>query len=448
MHAELCVSTERAYPISKRNWKKGEIQIFHTNSLLALKCCDKHEVTMLTSRHGLEMQDSVASLQAWSSTPGGTAADGCMTEAEVIIRKGQLLCGVLDKAHYGPTQFGLVHVCYELYGGATSSLVLSAFARLFTHYLQSFAGFTLGIEDILVTDKANHKRRRIMKKARRQGDAVALRALGLEEGEQQPLEEQLRAAHMARTDRLMKQLDASMKAATDDVNNQINKACIPDGLWKKFPANNLQLMVQSGAKGGMVNCMQISCLLGQIELEGRRVPLMLSGRTLPSFRLYDTSPRAGGFVDGRFLTGIRPQEYFFHCMAGREGLVDTAVKTSRSGYLQRCLIKHLEGLMVCYDQTVRDSDGSVIQFQYGEDGLDVLKMQMLKPSQFPVLIKNSQALVNREETERCCHATDSHQLYRAKRAVRATFHVSTGLVKYFCYCIAEGKNQFIISQGL
>ena len=67
-----------------------------------------------------------------------------------------------------------------------------------------------------------------------------------------------------------------------------------------------------------VNCMQISCLLGQIELEGRRPPLMLSGRFLPAFVPYDPSPRAGGFVDGRFLTGIRPQEYFFHCMAGRE----------------------------------------------------------------------------------------------------------------------------------
>ena len=67
-----------------------------------------------------------------------------------------------------------------------------------------------------------------------------------------------------------------------------------------------------------VNCMQISCLLGQIELEGKRPPLMLSGKTLPSFLPYDVTPRAGGFVTGRFLTGIRQQEYFFHCMAGRE----------------------------------------------------------------------------------------------------------------------------------
>lgn len=84
-------------------------------------------------------------------------------------------------------------------------------------------------------------------------------------------------------------------------------------------------------------------LPGQIELEGKRPPLMLSGKSLPCFRPYDTHPRAGGFIDGRFLNGIRPQELFFQCMAGREGLIDTAVKTSRSGYLQRCLIKLLEG---------------------------------------------------------------------------------------------------------
>jgi DNA-directed RNA polymerase I subunit RPA1 len=136
---------------------------------------------------------------------------------------------------------------------------------------------------------------------------------------------------------------------------------------------------------------------------------MISGRSLPSFLPYDTSLRAGGFVAGRFMTGIRPQEFFFHCMAGREGLIDAAVKTARSGYLQRCLIKvwtslidlqfnwkmlklnsllqHLEGITVAYDQTVRDSDGSVLQFQYGEDGLDVCKSQYLNEKSIPFLVK-------------------------------------------------------------
>jgi DNA-directed RNA polymerase I subunit RPA1 len=136
---------------------------------------------------------------------------------------------------------------------------------------------------------------------------------------------------------------------------------LPGGLVCRFPDNNLQLMVQSGAKGTTVNTMQISCLLGQIELEGKRPPVMISGKSLPSFPIFEFTPRAGGFIDGRFMTGIQPQEFFFHCMAGREGLIDTAVKTSRSGYLQRCLIKHLEGLTVGYDMTVRDSDRSVIQ---------------------------------------------------------------------------------------
>lgn len=77
-------------------------------------------------------------------------------------------------------------------------------------------------------------------------------------------------------------------------------------------------MVGSGAKGSTVNTMQISCLLGQIELEGKRPPLMISGKSLPSFSTTETSPKSGGFIDGRFLTGIQPQDFFFHCMAGRE----------------------------------------------------------------------------------------------------------------------------------
>jgi len=98
-------------------------------------------------------------------------------------------------------------------------------------------------------------------------------------------------------------------------------------------------MVLIGAKGSTVNQSQ-SCLFGQQAFEGRRVPRMSSGRTLPSFSTYDPSPRADGFIVDRFLTGVAPPIYYFHCMAGREGLIDTALKTPRSGYLQRCLVKH------------------------------------------------------------------------------------------------------------
>jgi DNA-directed RNA polymerase I subunit RPA1 len=158
--------------------------------------------------------------------------------------------------------------------------------------------------------------------------------------------------------------------------------CLPNGLVKQFPKNQMQNMTVSGAKGSAVNANLISCNLGQQVLEGRRVPVMVSGKSLPCFKPYETHIRAGGYVVNRFLTGIRPQEYYFHAMAGREGLIDTAVKTSRSGYLQRCLIKGMEGLRVEYDTSVRDSDGSMVQFLYGEDGLDVTKQKHLTDFKF------------------------------------------------------------------
>ncbi len=156
-------------------------------------------------------------------------------------------------------------------------------------------------------------------------------------------------------------------------------------------------MVTTGAKGSTVNQSQVSCALGQQALEGRRVPRMSSGRTMPSFAPYDPSPRSDGFIADRFLTGVRPQEYYFHCMAGREGLVDTAVKTSRSGYLQRCLVKHLEELKVCYDHTVRDGEGGVVQFLYGEDGVDPMKAAHLDGSSTTLqyMARNHKALVKR-----------------------------------------------------
>merc|ERR1711990_1125073 len=116
------------------------------------------------------------------------------------------------------------------------------------------------------------------------------------------------------------------------------------------------------------------------------------------------------------MTGIQPQDFFFHCMAGREGLIDTACKTARSGYLQRCLIKLLEGLVVGYDMTVRESDGSVIQFKYGEDSLDVCKMQYLKPSKLQYLADNLDSAYNKDAVALAKQATDEKGLEKAKKS--------------------------------
>lgn len=350
---------------------------------------------------------------------GGTpfSNPNTMTEAEVIIKNGELLSGVLDKTHYGATPYGLVHCMYELYGGDSSSALLSSFSKVFTFYLQ-WIGFTLGVKDILVVDESNKKRDDFICLVRNAGKIAAVKATDLAvDVEDEKLKETIEVMY-TKDPKFRANLDRQYKNMLDSYTNNINTVCLSEGLLEKFPYNNLQLMVQSGAKGSTVNTMQISCLLGQIELEGKRPPLMISGRSLPSFPPYDVSPRSGGFIDGRFMTGIQPQEFFFHCMAGREGLIDTAVKTSRSGYLQRCLIKHLESLAIAYDNTVRDSDHSVIQFAYGEDGLDVLKCQFLKKDQLPFLDTNSNAVVSKSVLKKLKGDTDTKVVTKAMKSLK------------------------------
>lgn len=114
----------------------------------------------------------------------------------------------------------------------------------------------------------------------------------------------------------------------------------------------------------------MSACVGQQMVEGKRIPFGFKYRTLPHFTKDDYSPESRGFVENSYLRGLTPQEFFFHAMAGREGLIDTAVKTAETGYIQRRLVKALEDVMIKYDGTVRNSLGDVIQFAYGEDGLD------------------------------------------------------------------------------
>ncbi|EST05564.1 RNA polymerase, alpha subunit [Kalmanozyma brasiliensis GHG001] len=302
------------------------------------------------------------------------------SEEKVIIEDGELLQGVLDKAAFGASSYGLVHAIFEIYGSETAGKLLSILSRLFTKFLQTNA-FSCRMDDLLLSKDGDKDRRDLLNAAKDQGKGVAMKTVGLEgENEKNPDTDRnlrIRLEEVLRDDNKLAVLDGEMMGSSNGLSTKIIDTCLPAGLYKKFPENNMQMMTGSGAKGSAVNVSQISCLLGQQALEGRRVPLMVSGKSLPSFRPFDTSARAGGFVSGRFLTGIRPQEYFFHCMAGREGLIDTAVKTSRSGYLQRCLIKHLEGVHVQYDNTVRNADGSILQFNYGEDALDTTKSKYI-----------------------------------------------------------------------
>jgi DNA-directed RNA polymerase I subunit RPA1 len=267
-------------------------------------------------------------------------------------------------------------------------------------------GFTCGLDDLVLTPEFNKKRRMIIEESHKNGMEAAADFGGLKghkaeqfnysnrivfqsdrrprdkeiekynkmalpknpfEGkqciqEENPIRRAVETKFNSSEDagKLDAEYDNVMKSKMNDATGKVLKTCVPEGLMKRFPKNNISAMVLTGAKGGLVNMTQICCLLGQQELEGRRVPKMQNGKTLPCYLPFDPNPRSSGYVTDRFISGLRPQDFYFHCMAGREGLIDTAVKTSRSGYLQRCLIKQLESLIVNYDMTVRDNDGSIV----------------------------------------------------------------------------------------
>ena len=294
-------------------------------------------------------------------------------ENTVLFKDGALLCGILDKSQYGSTKYGIVHSLHEVYGPSVAAKTLSVLGRLFTNYITATA-FTCGMDDLRLTAEGNKWRSDILKTSVDTGREAAAEVTNLPADTAANDPELLkRLEEILRDDNKSGILDAVTSSKVNAIASKVVSKCVPGGTMKKFPENSMQSMALSGAKGSNVNVSQIMCLLGQQALEGRRVPVMVSGKTLPSFKPYETDARAGGYVKGRFYSGIRPQEYYFHCMAGREGLIDTAVKTSRSGYLQRCLTKQLEGVHVSYDNSVRDADGTLIQFLYGGDAIDVTK---------------------------------------------------------------------------
>mmetsp|Transcript_19249 Transcript_19249/g.32787 ORF Transcript_19249/g.32787 Transcript_19249/m.32787 type:complete len:862 (-) Transcript_19249:724-3309(-) len=357
-------------------------------------------------------------------------------EGDVVIRDNEHLRGTLDKNAFGASEFGLVHSFYEVYGSEKAGELLTSLARVFTVFLQTH-GFTCGLDDLMVKSEANKSRRKVIEDGHMEGMKAGAQFCGLEDYKAPQINYSNRVIHQTperfdpEYERLSKlsmpgnpfkgkkciqhndvlrealeqkmstagadqemmdnELDNIMQSQMNEATSKVLKEIVPVGLIKRFPRNNMSAMVLTGAKGGVVNQTQISVLLGQQSLEGRRVPKMQNGKTLPCYLPYDPNPRSSGYISDRFLTGLRPQDFFFHCMAGREGLIDTAVKTSRSGYLQRCLIKQLESLIVNYDMTVRDNDGSIVQFMYGEDGVDVTHSKYL--DKFDFLEQNFNSLI-------------------------------------------------------
>lgn len=265
----------------------------------------------------------------------------------VLIENGILRSGDLVKKVIGAKSNSIVHVLAIEYGSHVASEFLSN-AQFLCHRWFPTHGFSFGIGDCL-----NSK--------------------------DDEIEKTLRDMY-ERTDQIL----ASEKSAVDkerEMGDELNSAVsIGQSLTKNGMIggidNSMVVCTYTGAKGNYVNCTQISAYVGQQNIMGERVPNTLNHktRTLPHFSPGDNSPEARGFIDRNLKTGILPTHYYYHAAASREGLMDTAIKTQKSGYIQRCLVKKMENFCIYTDGTVRDCDDSIVAFVYGEFGFDPRKL--------------------------------------------------------------------------
>ncbi|OPY34824.1 MAG: DNA-directed RNA polymerase subunit A' [Methanomassiliicoccales archaeon PtaU1.Bin124] len=278
--------------------------------------------------------------------------DKCDKDAYVKIRNGQLLSGTIDEKAIGSFKGKILDKVSRDYGSDKSREFLDNVTRMAIGAIM-VRGFSTGIDDEDIPEEAKRQIEDMLKTAIDKVESLveAYRNGELEQMPGRSLRETLEVEVMG-----------VLGKARDDAGKIAGKHL---GI-----ENAAVAMARSGARGSMLNLSQMAGCIGQQAVRGERLSRGYWNRTLPHFQKGDLGAKAKGFVTNSYKSGLTPTEFFFHSMGGREGLVDTAVRTSRSGYMQRRLINALEDLKMKQDGTVRNTADSIIQFHYGEDGVD------------------------------------------------------------------------------
>jgi DNA-directed RNA polymerase II subunit RPB1 len=272
----------------------------------------------------------------------------------VTIQDGELLEGTIDKKSVGSGMGGIIHTAWLDVGHEENARFMNQVQQV-TNYWVLQSSFSIGVTDTVADVSTMEQIESTINKAKMQVlDLVR-------QGQEGKLETQ-----PGRT---------MVESFETFVNKVLNTA--RDHAGKSAQAsldetNSVKAMVTAGSKGSFINISQIIACVGQQNVEGARIPYGFRRRTLPHFTKDDLGPESRGFVENSYLRGLSPQEFFFHAMGGREGLIDTACKTAETGYIQRRLVKAMETVMARYDGTLRTSGGNVVQFLYGEDGMDAV----------------------------------------------------------------------------
>lgn len=264
-------------------------------------------------------------------------------ERVVLIRRGQLLAGMLCKAVTKTSHQGLTHVLVNQHGAQRAAEFMSDAQRMLRLFLLQ-RGFSVGLGDCFPEERTARTVRDMLQAS----FDVASQVQGAD-GLDATTKEQLTS----------KLLGSMLTRVGTFVQSQLPRD------------NGFKSMLLSGSKGSLVNVGQIAGAVCQNNVEGKRIlPRGKHARTLPCYHPDDTHHQNYGFVANSYLTGLRFDEYFFHAQGGREGLCDTAVKTASTGYIQRKLVKNMEDIGITEDYSVRDGSRHMIQFSYGGDGMD------------------------------------------------------------------------------
>jgi DNA-directed RNA polymerase subunit A' len=289
----------------------------------------------------------------------------CEIDAYVKIEAGNLSCGIIDEksigAFSGAILDGIIREYHDT-GFAEASRFLDNATKLAIRSIMKF-GFSFGIDDEDVSQQAQLEIEEIIEKAEERVGAL-INAYEFGELESMPGRTLNETLEM----KIMQELGRARDKAGEIAGKNLGFA------GELALDNSAVVMAVSGARGSMLNLTQMAGSVGQQSVRGERISRGYNDRTLPHFRKGDLGADARGFVRSSYKKGLTPTEFFFHAIGGREGLVDTAVRTSQSGYLQRRLINALQDLEVQYDGTVRSGE-KVAQFVYGEDGIDPTKSE-------------------------------------------------------------------------
>lgn len=298
----------------------------------------------------------------------GKNEDLCKVDGFVVVRNSELLCGQVDKTILGSgSRSNIFYLMLKDFTGDDAGKALCRLARTISNFIAN-RGFSLGIDDVTPTQSLEDEKLSLLTN----GYATVNQSI-VDEREGR-LEAEAGLSRSATLEALiLKELSSIREAAGRSCKNEL------------LPTNPALIMAQCGSKGSLINVSQMVACVGQQAIRGQRVCDGYNGRSLPHFDYGDKSPIAKGFVSNSFFSGLTTIEFFFHTMAGREGLLDTAVKTAETGYMQRRLVKALEDVVSHYDGSVRNSNGEVVQLVYGDDGMDPAEVDPDSPySKVPI----------------------------------------------------------------